>query len=77
LFLTEVQEVLEVVEIDKIEHLIKKLFTRIASCIGGNNLKVSDKAMSLFQNEFYLNVLKHYKSVTFPLLVPVINDLVE
>jgi len=38
LFLTELQEVLEVCEVDKIEHLISKLFKRIVRCIGGIHL---------------------------------------
>ena len=38
LFLTELQEVLEVIEVDKIEHLISKLFKRIVRSIGGIHL---------------------------------------
>ena len=38
LFLTELQEVLEVCEVDKIEHLIPRLFKRIVGCIGGIHL---------------------------------------
>jgi serine/threonine-protein phosphatase 2A regulatory subunit B' len=37
-FLTEMLEVLEVCEVDKIEHLIVKLFKRIATCIESNHL---------------------------------------
>jgi hypothetical protein len=33
--------------------------------------------MALFQNEFFVKVVTHYKSIAFPLLVPVINQLVE
>jgi serine/threonine-protein phosphatase 2A regulatory subunit B' len=38
LFLTELQEVLEVCEVDKIGHLINRLFKRIVKCIGGIHL---------------------------------------
>jgi serine/threonine-protein phosphatase 2A regulatory subunit B' len=38
LFLTELQEVLEVCEVDKIGNLIPKLFIRIVKCIGGIHL---------------------------------------
>lgn len=77
LFLTEVQEVLEVATVEKIEHLIRPLFHRIAKCISGDYMKVSDKAMLLFNNEFFMNALKHYKKIAFPILVPVINQLVD
>ena len=36
LFLTEVQEVIEVCVVQDIEHLVPKLFKRIAKCIGGH-----------------------------------------
>jgi len=66
-----------VAEIDKIEHLIPKLFLRIANCLGGYFMKVSAKAMDLFKNKHFIEVFTHYKAITFPLLVPVINTLAE
>lgn len=77
LFLTELQEVLEVCEVDKIEHLILRLFKRIVKCIGGIHLQVADRAMCFFENDYFLNILKTYKEKTFPMLVPVIVDLAD
>jgi serine/threonine-protein phosphatase 2A regulatory subunit B' len=77
LFLTELQEVLEVCEVEKVEVLIPKLFKRIVKCIGGIHLQVADRAMCFFENDYFLNILKTYKSETFPMLVPVIVDLAE
>ena len=77
LFLTELQEVLEVCEVDKVEPLILKLFKRIVRCIGGIHLQVADRAMCFFENDYFLNILKTYKDKTFPMLVPVIVDLAE
>lgn len=77
LFLTELQEVLEVCEVDKIDALVGKLFKRIVRCIGGIHLQVADRAMCFFENDYFLNVLKNYKEKTFPMLVPVIVDLAE
>lgn len=77
LFLTELQEVLEVCEVDKVEHLIPQLFKRIVRCIGGIHLQVADRAMCFFENDYFLNILKTYKDKTFPMLVPVIVDLAD
>jgi serine/threonine-protein phosphatase 2A regulatory subunit B' len=77
LFLTELQEVLEVCEVEKVEPLISKLFKRIVKCIGGIHLQVADRAMCFFENDYFLNILKTYKQETFPMLVPVIVDLAE
>lgn len=77
LFLTELQEVLEVCEVDKIEHLVPRLFKRIVKCIGGIHLQVADRAMCFFENDYFLNILKTYKDKTFPMLVPVIAELAD
>ena len=77
LFLTELQEVLEVWEVEKIEHLIPRLFRRIVRCIGGTHLQVADRAMCFFENDYFLTILKTYKDQTFPMLVPTIVDLAE
>ena len=77
LFLTELQEVLEVCEVEKVEPLIPKRFRRIVKCIGGIHLQVADRAMCFFENDYFLNILKTYKSETFPMLVPVIVNLAE
>lgn len=77
LFLTELQEVLEVCEVEKVEVLIQRLFKRIVRCIGGIHLQVADRAMCFFENDYFLNILKTYKSETFPMLVPVIVELAD
>ena len=75
--MTELQEVLEVCEVDKVDHLIPRLFKRIVKCIGGIHLQVADRAMCFFENDYFLNILKTYKEKTFPMLVPIIVDLAE
>jgi serine/threonine-protein phosphatase 2A regulatory subunit B' len=77
LFLTELQEVLEIVDEDKIGDLIVPLFRRIVKCIGGTHLQVADRAMCFFENDYFLAKLRAYKDVTFPMLVPVIVELSE
>jgi len=77
LFLTELQEVLEIVDEDKISDLIVPLFRRIVRCIGGTHLQVADRAMCFFENDYFLSKLKAYKEITFPMLVPVIVELSE
>jgi len=33
--------------------------------------------MSLFKNKHFVEVFTHYKAITFPLIVPVVNNLAE
>jgi len=75
--LTEIQEVLEYIDIKAIEPLVPNLFNRIAKCIDGFYMKVADKAMYLFQNADFKKILTEYKSVAFPIMAPVLNKLVD
>lgn len=77
LFLTELQEVLEVCEVEKLDSLIPRLFRRIVRCIGGTHLQVADRAMCFFENDYFLTILKAYKDKTFPMLVPTIVELAD
>lgn len=77
LFLTELQEILEVCDVAKIESQVPKLFKRIVSCISGSHLQIADRAMCFFENDFFINILKQYKEITFPMIVPTIVHLAE
>jgi serine/threonine-protein phosphatase 2A regulatory subunit B' len=77
MFLQELLEVLDVCDISKLEPFIEKLFKRLIKSIASPHLQVSDRAMCFFENDFFLSILKHYKSKTFPILVPVIVHLAE
>ena len=77
MFLTELLEVIEYADHDLIEGLIPKLFKRIVKCISCDHLKTTDNTMIFFENKYFLNLLKKYKEVTFPILAPVIADLAK
>ncbi len=40
-------------------------------------IQVADRTMCFFENDAFLNILKTFKHVTFPLLVPVIVSISE
>lgn len=77
LFLSELQEVLEVCELSKLEPWIVKLFKRLVKCISGPQLQVADRAMCFFENDYFLGILRTYKHITFPMVVPVIVEMAE
>ena len=75
LFLLELAEVFEFCDVEKIQSLVNKLFKRVIRCISGRNLQVVDRAMCLFENEFFISIIKQYKTISFNILVPTINHL--
>ena len=46
-------------------------------CLSSNHLQVADRTMCFFENEFFLNILKNFKEIAFPILVPVIAYLAK
>ena len=44
---------------------------------GLRNLQVADRAMCLFESESFIQIIKHYKQMTFNMLVPVIAKLAD
>jgi len=77
MFLAELSEVLEVCDMQKLEPYIPTLFKRLIKCIAGLHLQVADRAMCFFENDYFLSILKAYKSITFPMLVPVIAKIAD
>jgi len=77
LFLAELLEVMDVCDITKLDPHIEVLFVRLIKCIASPHLQVSDRAMCFFENDFFLSILKQYKTKIFPIMVPVINVLCE
>lgn len=76
-FLQELLEVLDVCDSPKLEPYIDRLFRRLVKSIASPHLQVSDTAMCFFENDFFLGILKLYKTKTFPILVPVIVHLAD
>ena len=40
-------------------------------------MKVVERGLLLFQNEFVLKVVSHYKDITYPILIPVLNNKIK
>ena len=77
MFLSELNDVIEFCDLAKIEELVPKIFKRIVKCMSGPHLQVSDKAMLFFENEYFLMLIKSFRNVCFPLLVPIVVELSE
>ncbi|OMJ85177.1 hypothetical protein SteCoe_13572 [Stentor coeruleus] len=76
-FLTELNDVIEVCEMSKLENLIPKLFKRLIKCMLGSQLQVSERVMQFFENDYFLGILRTFKQIIFPMIVPIIIDLAE
>ena len=76
LFIGELLDVLKVCcDMSKLEPLTPKIFKQIAKCIASPHLQVADRTMCFFEHEFFLNIIKNFKNIAFPIFVPVVSYL--
>lgn len=76
-FIAELGEVLEYVDHEQVKPHIPKIYKRIAKCLGGDNMGVADRTMCLFENQFFLNLTNKYNEITFPILLPMVQNLAK
>ena len=76
LFLQELSEVLEFCEIKLLKPFIPKLFKRLVKCLSGSYTVLGD-AICLFESESFIEIIKTYKKIAFPILIPALLSLTE
>jgi serine/threonine-protein phosphatase 2A regulatory subunit B' len=77
LFLDELNGVLEFYDINKLDDIAPQILRRIFICMSSPQLQVSDRAVSFFEKEYFLAIIKNFKQIAFPLFVPSVVELSE
>lgn len=77
LFISEINEVIGFCEMSLIEPIIIKLFKRLIRCIASPHVYVSDRVLGLFENDYFLDVVKNYRVILFPIIFPVVIEIEE
>lgn len=75
LFLMELQEILGVCDLEAIQHLVPRLFQRIVKCVSSDDVQVADRTLCLWEHNEFLEIMKRYREVTYPIIVPAIAEL--
>jgi len=68
LFLNEVEEILEMVQSEPFEILVKPLFERIAQCIGSPHFQVAERALFLWNNEYIVSLIMQQRNNILPIV---------
>mmetsp|Transcript_19353 Transcript_19353/g.77362 ORF Transcript_19353/g.77362 Transcript_19353/m.77362 type:complete len:479 (-) Transcript_19353:287-1723(-) len=74
LFLAELEELLELVEVEEVSSVVEPLFGRIASSISSQHFQVAERALLLWNNEYVVNCIMHYREVAMPAIIPALRD---
>lgn len=57
MFLTEIEEILDIIPIEQFRLISRPLFVQIAKCIDSNHFQVAERALMLWHNEYVASTL--------------------
>merc|ERR1712228_295671 len=77
LFLSELEEVLEMTEQPQFEKLIVPVFKRIAACICSPHFQVAERALFLWNNDVIAQFMSDHRPVILPVLYPALHVNLE
>merc|ERR1712173_166720 len=77
LFLSELEEVLEMTEQPQFEKLIVPVFKRIAACICSPHFQVAERALFLWNNDVIAAFMSDHRPIILPLLYPALHVNLE
>ncbi|XVF49244.1 hypothetical protein PTKIN_Ptkin03bG0253000 [Pterospermum kingtungense] len=73
MFISESEEILEMISMAEFQKIMVPLFRRIACCLNSSHYQVAERAHLLLNNEHILNLLTHNRQVIFPLIFPALE----
>ncbi|KAE8678770.1 Serine/threonine protein phosphatase 2A 59 kDa regulatory subunit B' zeta isoform [Hibiscus syriacus] len=73
MFISELEEILEMTSMADFQKIMVPLFLRIACCLNSFHYQVAERAHMLWNNERVLNLIRHNRQVIFPLVFPALE----
>ena len=74
LFLTEIEEILEIIPLDHFKMISAPLFRQISKCIDSNHFQVSERALLLWHNDFICeNLIRSRVEEVLNIVLPILS----
>ncbi|KAI4337374.1 hypothetical protein L6164_015799 [Bauhinia variegata] len=73
MFLGEVEEILEVINMVEFQRVMVPLFWRIGCCINSLHFQVAERALFLWNNDHIVNLIAHNRQVILPIIFPALE----
>ncbi|KAL7122169.1 hypothetical protein ACP275_01G028800 [Erythranthe tilingii] len=70
MFLSELEEILEVINMAEFQKVMVPLFRRLGRCINSYHFQVAERALFLWNNEQVLNLVAQNRQVILPIVFP-------
>ncbi|XP_044464200.1 serine/threonine protein phosphatase 2A 57 kDa regulatory subunit B' kappa isoform-like [Mangifera indica] len=73
MFLGEIEEILESINMVEFQKVMVPLFWRIGCCINSMHFQVAERALFLWNNDQIVNLIAHNRLVILPIIFPVLE----
>ena len=70
MFLSEAEEILDVMEPTEFVKVQEMLFTQIAKCVSSPHFQVAERALYLWNNDYIVNLMGDNVNVILPIIFP-------
>ncbi|KAI8969315.1 phosphatase 2A regulatory B subunit-domain-containing protein [Mycotypha africana] len=70
MFLNEIEEILDVVDVPEFQQIMCPLFTKLNQCISSPHFQVSERALYFWNNEYILSLMAENIKVIMPIIFP-------
>ncbi|XP_020223873.1 serine/threonine protein phosphatase 2A 57 kDa regulatory subunit B' kappa isoform [Cajanus cajan] len=77
MFLGELEEILEVINMVEFQRIMVPLFLRIGCCINSLHFQVAERALFLWNNDHIVNLIAHNRQVILPIIFPALDRNVQ
>ncbi|XVF88197.1 hypothetical protein PTKIN_Ptkin19aG0030900 [Pterospermum kingtungense] len=73
MFLSELEEILEAINMVEFQKIIAPLFWRIGCCINSFHFQVAERALFFWNNDQIVNLIAHNRHVILPIILPALE----
>ncbi|XP_061346279.1 serine/threonine protein phosphatase 2A 57 kDa regulatory subunit B' kappa isoform-like isoform X1 [Gastrolobium bilobum] len=73
MFLGELEEILEAINMVEFQRVMVPLFWRIGCCINSSHFQVAERAHFLWNNDHIVNLIAHNRQVILPIIYPALE----
>uniref|UniRef100_A0A2P2ILN2 Serine/threonine protein phosphatase 2A regulatory subunit n=1 Tax=Rhizophora mucronata TaxID=61149 RepID=A0A2P2ILN2_RHIMU len=73
MFLGELEEILEGINMVEFQKIMVPLFWRIGCCISSSHFQVAERALFLWNNDQIVNLIAHNRHVILPIIFPALE----
>ncbi|ESW33255.1 hypothetical protein PHAVU_001G055500 [Phaseolus vulgaris] len=77
IFLGELEEILEVINMVEFQRIMVPLFWRIGCCINSLHFQVAERALFLWNNDHIVNLIAHNRQVILSIIFPALDRNVQ